>query len=136
MARLARTTAVFLFASATAVPAFAQGGYIGAFLVADVARFDQYERTGRDDSGNGEALGFALRLGTGLGPKWGVELEFVRPGEISSDVVPDILPLLTDEDPFGVDSFATHHVPLDQAPEAYANFREKKEGTVKVLLKP
>jgi threonine dehydrogenase-like Zn-dependent dehydrogenase len=50
--------------------------------------------------------------------------------------VPDILPLLTDDDPFGVDSFATHHVPLDRAPEAYANFREKKEGTVKVLLKP
>jgi hypothetical protein len=93
MARLARTAAVLLFASATAVPAFAQGGYIGAFLVADVARFDQYDRTGRDDSGNGEALGFALRLGTGLGPKWGVEVEFVRPGEISSDVVPDILPL-------------------------------------------
>lgn len=50
--------------------------------------------------------------------------------------VPDILPLLTDEDPLGVDSFATHHVPLAQAPEAYANFRDKKQGTVKVLLKP
>src|SRR5687768_1859719 len=50
--------------------------------------------------------------------------------------VSDILPLLTDEDPFGVDSFATHHVPLEQAPDAYANFREKKDGTVKVLLKP
>jgi threonine dehydrogenase-like Zn-dependent dehydrogenase len=50
--------------------------------------------------------------------------------------VPDILPLLVDEDPLGVDSFATHHVPLEQAPEAYANFREKKEGTVKVLLQP
>jgi threonine dehydrogenase-like Zn-dependent dehydrogenase len=50
--------------------------------------------------------------------------------------VPDILPLLTDEDPLGVDSFATHHVPLEEAPEAYANFREKKDGAVKVLLKP
>jgi threonine dehydrogenase-like Zn-dependent dehydrogenase len=50
--------------------------------------------------------------------------------------VPDILPLLTDEDPLGVDGFATHHVPLSEAPEAYMNFREKKEGTVKVLLKP
>jgi threonine dehydrogenase-like Zn-dependent dehydrogenase len=50
--------------------------------------------------------------------------------------VPDILPLLTDEDPLGVDGFATHHVPLTDAPEAYMNFREKKEGTVKVLLKP
>jgi threonine dehydrogenase-like Zn-dependent dehydrogenase len=49
---------------------------------------------------------------------------------------PDILPLLTDEDPLGVDSFATHHVPLDEAPQAYMNFREKKEGTVKVLLNP
>ena len=50
--------------------------------------------------------------------------------------VPDILPLLTDEDPLGVDAFATHHVPLGQAPQAYADFREKKNGTVKVLLKP
>jgi threonine dehydrogenase-like Zn-dependent dehydrogenase len=50
--------------------------------------------------------------------------------------VPDILPLLTDEDPLGVDEFATHHVPLAEAPQAYMNFREKKDGTVKVLLKP
>jgi threonine dehydrogenase-like Zn-dependent dehydrogenase len=50
--------------------------------------------------------------------------------------VPDILPLLTDEDPLGVDDFATHHVPLADAREAYMNFREKKEGHVKVLLKP
>ncbi|NEK87004.1 alcohol dehydrogenase catalytic domain-containing protein [Blastococcus saxobsidens] len=50
--------------------------------------------------------------------------------------VPDILPLLLDGDPLGVDDFATHRVPLEQAPEAYANFREKKEGAVKVLLQP
>ena len=50
--------------------------------------------------------------------------------------VPDILPILSDGDPLGVDDFATHHVPLEQAPEAYANFREKKDGAVKVLLKP
>ena len=29
--------------------------------------------------------------------------------------VPDILPLLTDADPLGVDDFATHHVPLAEA---------------------
>ncbi|SEL56939.1 Threonine dehydrogenase [Blastococcus sp. DSM 46786] len=50
--------------------------------------------------------------------------------------VPDILPLLIDGDPLGVDEFATHRVPLEQAPEAYANFREKKDGAVKVLLQP
>ncbi|NYJ06796.1 zinc-dependent alcohol dehydrogenase [Petropleomorpha daqingensis] len=49
--------------------------------------------------------------------------------------IPDILPLL-EEDFLGVDEFATHHVPLDEAPQAYMNFREKKDGTVKVLLKP
>ena len=29
--------------------------------------------------------------------------------------VDDILPLLDDDDPLGVDSFATHHLPLDEA---------------------
>ncbi|MEU2349416.1 alcohol dehydrogenase catalytic domain-containing protein [Modestobacter sp. NPDC049651] len=50
--------------------------------------------------------------------------------------VPDILPLLTDEDPLGVDTFATHHVPLEQAPQAYETFRQKQDGAVKVLLRP
>jgi threonine dehydrogenase-like Zn-dependent dehydrogenase len=50
--------------------------------------------------------------------------------------VPDILPLLTDADPLGVDTFATHHVPLEQAPEAYETFRQKQDGAVKVLLQP
>jgi len=50
--------------------------------------------------------------------------------------VPQILPLLTDEDPLGVDGFASHRVPLDQAPRAYADFQARRDGTVKVLLKP
>jgi threonine dehydrogenase-like Zn-dependent dehydrogenase len=51
--------------------------------------------------------------------------------------VDDILPLLTgDSDPLGVDTFASHRVPLDEAPQAYANFQSKTDGTVKVLLKP
>jgi threonine dehydrogenase-like Zn-dependent dehydrogenase len=51
--------------------------------------------------------------------------------------VDDILPLLTDEaDPLGVDDFATHRVPLAQAPEAYAMFQSKRDGAVKVLLRP
>ncbi len=50
--------------------------------------------------------------------------------------VGDILPLLTDDDPLGVDGFATHHLPLEDAPDAYAMFQEKKDGAVKVLFKP
>jgi threonine dehydrogenase-like Zn-dependent dehydrogenase len=50
--------------------------------------------------------------------------------------VPDILPLLTDEDPLGVDSFATHHLPLEEAPHAYEIFQKKEDGAVKIVLKP
>ena len=50
--------------------------------------------------------------------------------------VDDIMPLLTDEDPLGVDNFATHRLPLDDAPQAYEDFQSKREGMVKVLLKP
>jgi len=50
--------------------------------------------------------------------------------------VDDILPLLTDDDPLGVDSFATHHVPLTEAPEAYKMFQQKRDGAVKVIFQP
>jgi threonine dehydrogenase-like Zn-dependent dehydrogenase len=50
--------------------------------------------------------------------------------------VPDILPLLEDEDPLGVDSFATHHLPLDEGPRAYQTFQKKQDGAVKILLQP
>ncbi|MDT5338916.1 MAG: hypothetical protein QOD90_4421 [Mycobacterium sp.] len=50
--------------------------------------------------------------------------------------VPDILPLLTDDDPLGVDDFATHRLPLEEAPDAYATFQQKKDGMVKTLLRP
>jgi threonine dehydrogenase-like Zn-dependent dehydrogenase len=48
----------------------------------------------------------------------------------------DLLPLLTDDDPLGVDGFATHHLPLEAAPEAYATFQAKDDGMVKVVLSP
>ena len=50
--------------------------------------------------------------------------------------VPEILPLLTDDDPLGVDTFATHHMPLEEAPHAYEIFQKKQDNAVKVLLRP
>ena len=50
--------------------------------------------------------------------------------------VDDILPLLIDDDPLGVEGFATHKVSLDQAPDAYEAFQKKTDGTVKVLIQP
>jgi threonine dehydrogenase-like Zn-dependent dehydrogenase len=47
-----------------------------------------------------------------------------------------IMPLLMDGDPLGVEDFATHRVPLEQAPELYEKFQKKEDGVVKVLLQP
>ncbi|MFI8824770.1 alcohol dehydrogenase catalytic domain-containing protein [Streptomyces sp. NPDC053431] len=50
--------------------------------------------------------------------------------------VDDILPLLDDADPLGVEGFATHTMPLEEAPRAYAMFQAKEDGMIKTLLKP
>lgn len=50
--------------------------------------------------------------------------------------VDDILPLLDDDDPLGVETFATHHVALDDAAAAYDMFQKKHDGAVKVVFNP
>jgi hypothetical protein len=50
--------------------------------------------------------------------------------------VPEILPLLEDKDVLGVDEFATHRLPLEDAPAAYERFQKKQDGMIKVVLKP
>ncbi|GAD82193.1 putative aldehyde dehydrogenase [Nocardia asteroides NBRC 15531] len=48
----------------------------------------------------------------------------------------DILPLLGDDDPLGVDGFATHRLPLADAPGAYEMFQRKADGAIKIVLDP
>ena len=61
----------------------------------------------------------------------------VRQGQANVKAwVDDILPLLTDADPLGVDSFATHHLPLSDAPDAYEHFQKKEQGMIKVVFNP
>ena len=50
--------------------------------------------------------------------------------------IPDIMPFLTDDDPLGVEEFATHRLPLREAPKAYEMFQQKADGAVKIMLKP
>jgi threonine dehydrogenase-like Zn-dependent dehydrogenase len=51
--------------------------------------------------------------------------------------IDDLLPLVSDSgDPLGVTSFATHHLPLEQAPAGYEMFRRKTDGCIKVVLRP
>jgi threonine dehydrogenase-like Zn-dependent dehydrogenase len=47
------------------------------------------------------------------------------------------MPLLSgDDDPLGVDTFATHHLPLDEAPRGYEIFQKKQDNALKVVLRP
>jgi threonine dehydrogenase-like Zn-dependent dehydrogenase len=51
--------------------------------------------------------------------------------------VDTIMPLLTgDDDPLGVESFATHHLPLEEAPRAYEIFQKKQNDAFKIVFKP
>lgn len=48
-----------------------------------------------------------------------------------------ILPLLLDDsDPLGTEQFATHHVPLESAADAYRTFQKKQDNAIKILFKP
>ncbi|WP_159843785.1 alcohol dehydrogenase catalytic domain-containing protein [Nocardia sp. CY41] len=50
--------------------------------------------------------------------------------------VEDIMPLLRDGDPLGVEGFATHRLPLSAAAQGYADFQQKTDGAIKVVLDP
>ena len=51
--------------------------------------------------------------------------------------VDDILPLAeADGDPLGLETFATHRVPLSDAAAAYEMFQKKEDGAIKVLFQP
>jgi threonine dehydrogenase-like Zn-dependent dehydrogenase len=50
--------------------------------------------------------------------------------------VDDLLPRLTDRDVLGLRDLATHRMPLEEAPAAYAMFQQKRDGCLKVVLGP
>lgn len=82
----------------------------------------------------------ALPRGTGGRAKslwWGLPLYLWIVGQANvKHWVDGLLPLLTDEDPLGVDAFATHHMTLEDGPTAYQVFQDKEGGMIRTLLKP
>jgi threonine dehydrogenase-like Zn-dependent dehydrogenase len=51
--------------------------------------------------------------------------------------IDDIMPLVTGEDdPLGTETFATHRLPLAEAPAAYEKFQKKQDGMFKVVFTP
>jgi threonine dehydrogenase-like Zn-dependent dehydrogenase len=51
--------------------------------------------------------------------------------------IDELMPLaLDDADPLGLDTFATHRLPLEDAPHGYEIFQKKQDDAIKVVLKP
>lgn len=51
--------------------------------------------------------------------------------------IDDLLPLVSgDDDPLGVERYATHHMRLEDAPHGYDIFQKKQDGAFKVVLNP
>jgi hypothetical protein len=82
--------------AACAGNAWAQGTYVAASVFGDVVRTSHADTTLRPETaGGGEAIGFALRIGTPLGAAWGVEAELAHPSRIDDEVELLALPYLT-----------------------------------------
>lgn len=61
----------------------------------------------------------------------------VRMGQANAPyLTSEILPLLEQDNIFDVDNFATHHLPLSEAPHAYEIFQKKEDSAIKIILKP
>jgi hypothetical protein len=79
-----------LITAIVGAPAYAQGPYVSASFMGDIVRLSS-----RSDIsfriGNGDVPGFAVRLGTPVWSKLGVEAELGRSSGITSDGVPEAL---------------------------------------------
>ena len=92
MPRLALTLLVVLFAAS----ARAQSAYVAGTIGADVSRVSHTDANFYSSSPDGsETLSGSVRVGTTIGPSWGVELELVQSGRSHDQVTPVVSPLAT-----------------------------------------
>ena len=92
MPRLVLTLLVALFAAS----ARAQSAYVAGTVGADVSRISHTDGNFYSSSPEGsETLSGSVRVGTAIGPNWGVELEFVQSGRSHDQVTPVVSPLAT-----------------------------------------
>jgi len=90
--RLVLTLVVMSFAAS----AGAQSAYVAGTIGADVSRVSHTDANFISSSPEGsETLSGSVRVGTAIGPSWGVELEFVQSGHSHDQVRPVVSPLAT-----------------------------------------
>jgi hypothetical protein len=79
-----------------AAPAAAQSSaYVGTSLVGDILRVSRTESALTESPDGGEAIGFAIRVGSPMGAAWGIEAEFARPAAIEDNDSTILLPIIT-----------------------------------------
>ncbi len=67
-------------------PAFAQGPYVAGTISSEIVRTTKTTSPGSVfNAGSGEAVSGSLRVGTLVAPRFGLELEYYRPGVIDAD---------------------------------------------------
>jgi len=67
-------------------PVCAQSAYVAGAIGAEIVRTTTVKSGGSTfDNGSGDALAGAIRIGAFVAPRFGVELEFFRPGKIETD---------------------------------------------------
>ena len=92
MPRLVLTLLVVLVAAS----ARAQSAYVAGTIGADVSRVSHTDANFYSSSPDGsETLSGSVRVGTRIGPSWGVELELVQSGRSHDQVTPVVSPLAT-----------------------------------------
>jgi hypothetical protein len=90
--RLVLTLLVVLCAAS----ARAQSAYVAGTIGADVSRVSHTDANFYSSSPEGsETLSGSVRVGTTIGPSWGVELEFVHSGRSHDQITPVVSPLAT-----------------------------------------
>jgi len=87
--RLVLTLLVVLFASS----ARAQSAYVAGTIGADVSRVSHTDSNFFSSPDGSETLSGSVRVGTAIGPSWGVEAEFVHSGSSHDQVSPSVQPL-------------------------------------------
>ena len=91
MVRLVLTLLVVLFAASVR----AQSAYVAGTIGADVSRVSHTDSNFYSSPDGTETLSGSVRVGSAIGPNWGVELEFVHSGRSHDQVTPSVQPLAT-----------------------------------------
>jgi hypothetical protein len=101
--RLVFTLLVVLFASS----ARAQSAYVAGTIGADVSRVSHTDSNFYASPDGSETLSGSVRVGTVIGPSWGVEAEFVHSGSSHDQVSPSVQPLATNTSTAGAAPIAS-----------------------------